>query len=127
MKTVIRLDITDAQRNALAQLLAGKPVKRLATREEVAAYVVGLADQLGAGTPPVIDDTPPPPCFKPKPEVADIPTDELVQANRAASSAIVAGRLTEEGRVSYVRGFVNAGRRSRLSGRADSASERQGD
>ena len=110
MKTVIRLDVTDAQRNALARLLAGKDVKRLATREEVADYVAGIVERLGTGPAPAIE---PPPCFKPKPEVADIGPADLALANVAANRAIAEGRLTEEGRLSYVRGFVLAGRASR--------------
>lgn len=123
MKTVIRLDVTDEQRNALAQLLARKPVKRLATREEVDAYVQGIVAQLADGVTPETFAPEVPRCFEPKPEVADIPISELARANAAATAAIAGGRLTEAGRLSYVRGFVLAGRSARAT---SSASERQG-
>jgi hypothetical protein len=42
MKMNLNLTITDEQRNVLACLLAGKDVKRLATRDDVAGYVLGM-------------------------------------------------------------------------------------
>lgn len=46
MRTVVTLDITDEQRSQLACLLAGKAVKRLATREEIRDYVLGSIARL---------------------------------------------------------------------------------
>lgn len=41
MKTNFSVDLTDGQRQRLATFLAGKPVKRLATRDDVKAFVLG--------------------------------------------------------------------------------------
>ncbi len=40
MKIILSLEIPDAERNAIARLVAGKAVKRLATRKEVAALAM---------------------------------------------------------------------------------------
>jgi hypothetical protein len=53
MKTNVSIDLTDDQRNRLACLIAGKPVKRLATRKEIANLAVQhLGGLLGATTDP---------------------------------------------------------------------------
>ncbi len=39
MKTIVHLDLDDDQRRQVASLLAGKPVKRLATRQEIVKFV----------------------------------------------------------------------------------------
>lgn len=41
MKVAMSIEVSDSQRNSLAQLLSGKTVKRLATRVEVRDYVEG--------------------------------------------------------------------------------------
>lgn len=41
MKVAMSIEINDSRRNSLAQLLAGRAVKRLATRVEVKDYVEG--------------------------------------------------------------------------------------
>lgn len=48
MKVNVNIEIDDARRNALAQLLDGKPVKRMATRDEVRDLVVALIESLAA-------------------------------------------------------------------------------
>lgn len=49
MKVNANIEITDAQRNVLAQQIDGKPNKRLATRDEVRAYVDGCIASLVEG------------------------------------------------------------------------------
>jgi hypothetical protein len=49
MITNIRLELDDDARRALASLIAGKPVKRLATRAEVCDFVRGSVDALVDG------------------------------------------------------------------------------
>lgn len=44
MKTIIHSELTDQQRNTLAQLLDQKPTTRLATRAEVQAFALGALD-----------------------------------------------------------------------------------
>ena len=99
MKTVIRLDVTDEQRRSLACLLAGKEVKRLATRDEVASYVLGMMGGLHRATP------------------LEAPTPEAAEVVRAQRSAMAPGeereaeRLRAEGKCdSYIRGWIAAGR-----------------
>lgn len=46
MKVNVNVEITDAQRNALAQAIDGKKNKRLATRDEVRDYVAGCIESL---------------------------------------------------------------------------------
>ena len=58
MKTVIKLDVSDDARRALASLIAGKPVARLATRNEVTLYVQGIVSRLDAGPAAVLIDQP---------------------------------------------------------------------
>lgn len=55
MKVNVNVEISDAQRNVLAQAIDGKPIKRLATRDEVRDYVAGCIASLveaGAVTEP---------------------------------------------------------------------------
>lgn len=46
MKVSLSLEVSDPQRNALARLIEGKDIKRLATRDEVRAYVTGCVESL---------------------------------------------------------------------------------
>lgn len=48
MKVRINLDVSDDQRVALASLIAGKPVKRMAGRDDFHAYVQGAVARLGS-------------------------------------------------------------------------------
>lgn len=55
MKVNVNVEIGDAQRNVLATLIVGKPIKRLATRDEVRDYVAGCIASLvedGVATEP---------------------------------------------------------------------------
>ena len=44
MKTIVHIDLNDEGRESLASTIEGKPVKRLATRQEVTSFVQGVMD-----------------------------------------------------------------------------------
>lgn len=102
MKMNLNLTVTDEQRNTLACLLAGKDVKRLASRDDVAGYVLGLL----AGLHPRVESEPD--------VVSDADTVREVTQRRTLSQEearkhdelIAAGH--PEG---YARGWINASRR----------------
>lgn len=90
MKVALSLEISDEQRNALAQEIAGKKVQRLATREEVRAYVEGA---IGALSTRVESAGP--------------------SSGLSSSEAEVVAKLREQGKSeSYIRGWVQAGRKN---------------
>lgn len=120
MKTNLKLDVADAQRNALACLLAGKQVKRLASREEVGEFVQGalaglerIGTMIPASGPKVADF---PAAVERAARGAGEATPE-VEAMRVAyrpEEAREVARLLAEGRSEgYVRGWVYAGRKLR--------------
>lgn len=99
MKVNINLEVSDAQRNWLAQLLDGKPVKRLATRDDVRETIVKFVTSWAEA--PV----------SPPPEKA---AERGVQL--PASAREIEARLHEEGRSeayiqSYLRGYLGKNRR----------------
>lgn len=51
MKCIIKLELTDYQRNALARHMSGRDVKRLATRDDFRSFVKGCIDMLTATKP----------------------------------------------------------------------------
>ena len=103
MKCNIKLDVSDQQRNALACLLAGKAVKRLATREDVLSFVQGAVAGLSQETPTLPLGSPSVP--------AAAPSGALRAPLSPAELATVA-ELTKAGRSpGYIRGWIYAGRR----------------
>ena len=105
MKCNVNLDLSDELRNALACLLDGKHTKRLATRKEVAQYVIGAVEAAGAapGDEPVLIDAPARPS-----SAMRAPLSEAEQAE--------ARRLASEGKSpGYIRGWIYAGRRLRAA------------
>lgn len=103
MKVNLSLEITDGARNALGQLLRGKPGKYLATREEVKAFMLGTvaglirlqpSHGLGEATP------------------AAAATVEAIRAPLTPAEEKVAAKLASEGKSpGYIRGWIYAGRR----------------
>lgn len=98
MKTNISLNLSDQQRNDLACLLAGKKVKRLATRKEIVEFTTGLIERnlinaIG---------------------VKAIPESPARQALAGALSADEQGlveHLRAQGKSdSYIRGYIKGGR-----------------
>ena len=86
----IRIEISDEQRNTLACAIAGKAVKRLATREDVTAYVEGAIARI------------------------EVKAEDSVDSQLARPLPIVE-RLRAEGRsddyiTSYLRGWAAAGK-----------------
>lgn len=57
MKVNLSVEIDDAQRNRLAQLIDGKTNKRLATRDEVRAFVEQLIESLATDSAPLAVQT----------------------------------------------------------------------
>lgn len=88
MKVNVRLEVSDAARNALAVELSGHVVKRLATRDEVREFVCGVLAVLEAEG------------VEPRARVQGAPgEDALVR------------KLAAEGKPpGYIRGYINAGR-----------------
>jgi hypothetical protein len=82
MKVNLGVEINDAQRNVLSNRIAGKPTKRLATRDEVRAYVDGCIASLveGACITEVPESTAPVATTTPRPTTSDLmridPEDE---------------------------------------------------
>lgn len=69
MKVNLSLEVTDEQRNVLACILAGKPLKALAKREDVRDFVEGWIATL---TPDAIPDAPEKPAKAPNTAAYDI-------------------------------------------------------
>lgn len=103
MRCNVKLDLSDAQRNALAQLLTGKPTKRYATREEVAQYVLGAVEGI---TQPAPEAAPEPANLAPRAQVEG-PKNPLTEAERATVQA----KLAEGRSIGWIRGWIYAGRR----------------
>ncbi len=57
MKVSLSLEVSESQRNALAQLIDGKSIKRLATRDEVRAFVEQLIESLATDSAPLAVQT----------------------------------------------------------------------
>lgn len=102
MKCNVKIEISDEARRALSSLLAGKPVKRLATRDEVNAYLLGtVAGLMREGGADLGQKT--------------VEASQVVDAIRrpfTAAEQREVERLQAEGRSEgYIRGWVYAGRR----------------
>ena len=100
----VRLDVTDDQRRALASLLAGRPVRRMATRAEVVdllgAALAGLSEG-GTGTSAPPPEAPGAKAGMTEAARAPLTPRELAEAERLAKAGKTAG---------YVRGWILAGR-----------------
>lgn len=106
MKMNCKLEVSDETRNALAVLLTGKPVKRLATRDEVGEFIRGALDALTASAPAGLGYGPP----EGVPEVAGVTAPERLSTLTVVEQAH-ADKLTAEGKdASYIRGWLVAGR-----------------
>lgn len=106
MKTNVKLDVSDEIRNALAILIAGKQVKRLASREDVTAFVTGALEGLLQTAQPIDEDEP----------VRRSRSAEPRSQSLTADEERTIARLQKEGRdEGYIRGWIYAGRK--LSGR----------
>lgn len=100
MKCNVKLDVNDAQRVGLASLLAGKPVKRLATRDDVAGFIIGMMAALQESA---YDDEPTPERVR---AVAAVGKGYTPEEARKYDALIAAGK--PEG---YARGWIAASRR----------------
>lgn len=103
MKVNINLEIDDARRNRLAQVLDGKAVKRMATRDEVRDFVNALIESLATA-----QEYPPVP-------VELVETPSLAAVVPAAASARVAELRAEGKTEDYIKGWLRGfiGKRNR--------------
>lgn len=102
MKVNINLDVSDARRNMLAIAMAGKPTKRLASRDDVWSFVEGILSSL--------DPLHSAPTAEPNEVVIRLPT-----TREARGMDVIVTKLKAEGRdeayiASYTRGWLAAGR-----------------
>lgn len=105
MKTLVTLDISDEQRNNLACLLAGKHVKRMATREEIRDFVNGAIARLNEVKADLERGVTP----LPSPTVS---VHHGVEA-RSAKEAEQVEKLRAEGRSDgYIIGWLKVGRKT---------------
>jgi hypothetical protein len=99
VKVNIGIEISDAQRNLLASLLAGKPVKRLATRDQVRDFVSGVIGSLDAEVNELVTNPPE--------EETPVSQSTLTPAEERIFNRLV---LVEGKSADYARGFISAGR-----------------
>lgn len=107
MKVVIRVDVSDAQRVALACAIKGKPTLRLATREEFNDYVQGcLALLVGLG------DIAMPPVQAAQGMAERVADQEVGRNPSRFTDANIAEWLRLQGKSEgYIRGYLAAGKR----------------
>ena len=94
-----KMTITDEQRQQLASHIAGKPVKRLATRKDICAFLDGCLQATFE-----ISDSPAPaqPAASPPRRAPQLSADEESEIQR----------LRKEGKSdNYIRGWIQVGRR----------------
>lgn len=107
MITNIAVELSDEQRNKIAQRIFGSPGKRMITRDElrqvVWGFVTALGDNIVVPTPAEAED---------EHRVARRVADEVVSRSPyTAAEQELADRLTAEGRSpEYIRGYISAGR-----------------
>lgn len=110
MKVNLGVELSDDQRRALASILAGKSVKRLASRDDVREYLTGVVGALAFDG--VVEEG----------DVDDPPAVATTRASVGLYSACeqrLVDRLVAEGKSpEYARGFISAGRVLAQSGHA---------
>jgi hypothetical protein len=97
MKVALSLEVTDDQRRELARRITAKSTSRLATRDEVREFVVGVLGSLGTAE-------------------GQEHLPETVSARLAFTDAEaqLADKLRVEGKSeSYIRGYIAVGRKAR--------------
>jgi hypothetical protein len=99
VRIALSLDVTDKQRRALAQLVAGKPIKRLAGRDEFRDFITGFLDELAH-----VDAV--------EPEVSVVRAAGPISARTFTDAEDrLAAELRGAGKCeSYIRGYILAGR-----------------